>query len=283
MESKMSRYDDLLNFEFPEFEFTYGIRDTILYALGVGAGSDAAELPFVYEDGLAVLPTMAVILAYPGFWYRDLGPGLDFVKTVHASERFEIHQALPAAATVVARPRIVAVHDKGAERGALVVSERDIYQKGCGHRLATVTQTAFCRGDGGLGGPIVPPPQAHVVPGRPPDLVVTAQTDLRAALIYRLSGDYNPLHASPLFASAAGFARPILHGLSTFGHVGRNIVKAYGSISQCGLTSMACRFTSPVFPGDVLTMRFWREGNLLSFQALVDDRIVVDNGCAVIG
>ena len=163
----MSRYDDLLAFAFPEVEQTYTERDTILYALGVGAGQDRLdpfELRLACEKDLLAIPAMAVTLAYPGFWYRDLAPGLDYLRTVHASERFEIDRPLPVAATVTARPRIVAIHDKGEGRGSLVVSRREIVEKSTGVRLATVTQTAFCRGDGGLGGPTVPAPPPDTLP-----------------------------------------------------------------------------------------------------------------------
>lgn len=279
----MSRYDELLSFQFPEVEHTYQVRDTIIYALGVGAGRDSSELPYVYEEGLRVLPSMAVVLAYPGFWYRDLNPGLDFVKTVHASERFEIHHALPPAATVLARPRITAIYDKGPGRGALIVSERTIREKESGVPLATVTQTAFCRGDGGLGGLLLPPPAPHLIPVRSPDRVVMACIDRRAAQIYRLSGDYNPLHIDPDFAEKAGFARPILHGLSTYGHIGRVIDMAYGDNGQERLTCMDCRFSSVVVPDDKLTIKLWRDDNCISFQAFVGDRVVVDNGYALIG
>jgi acyl dehydratase len=278
----MSRYDDLLRFAFPEVEHTYTERDTILYALGVGAAQnplDPQELRFVYEKNLLVLPSMAVTLAYPGFWYRDLKPGLDFVKTVHGSERFEIHQPLPAAATVVATPKIVAIHDKGEGRGALIVSERVIYDKPSGERLATVSQTAFCRGDGGLGGPMLTPPAPHQVPARDPDRVVEIPTSRQAAAVYRLSGDYNPLHIEPDFANRAGFERPILHGLSTYGHVCRALTNLFAG--QTGaLRDMDCRFTAAVYPGDVLSLNIWEHKDGLSFRAAANGRTVVDNGVA---
>ncbi len=120
-----SRYDQLLGFEFPKLTHDFSVRDTILYALGVGGGEDPLdreELRFVYEKDMVALPSMTVTLAYPGFWYRDLNPGLDFVRTVHASERFELERPLPRQGRVVAQPKIVALYDKGEGRGALVVS-----------------------------------------------------------------------------------------------------------------------------------------------------------------
>ena len=276
----MSRYDDLLAFAFPEVEQTYTERDTILYALGVGAGQDRLdpfELRLAYEKDLLAIPAMAVTLAYPGFWYRDLAPGLDYLRTVHASERFEIHRPLPVAATVTARPRIVAIHDKGEGRGSLVVSRREIVEKSTGVRLATVTQTAFCRGDGGLGGPTVPAPPPDTLPDAAPDLVVELPTQPQAALIYRLSGDDNPLHVDPAFARDAGFPSPILHGLSTYGHVCRALMRLADAAGR-RIVGMDCRFTAPVYPGDTLALDVWRSGTHLRFRAGVGPRKVIDNG-----
>jgi acyl dehydratase len=273
----MSRYQGLLDFEFPEFRQDYTVRGTILYALGVGAG-EGDELHFVYEKDIVTLPSMAVTLAYPGFWYRDLRPGLDFVRTLHASERIELDGPLPAAARVAARPRIVALHDKGAGRGSLVVSRREIIDVETGRRLATVQQTAFCRGDGGLGGPLVPAPPPHALPARPPDIRMRLGTSPRAAMIYRLSGDYNPLHVDPAFAREAGFPRPILHGLSTYGYLCRTLLKARGP--DAFMRVMDCRFSAPVYPGETLEAEIWFDGDVASFRAHVADRKVIDNGYA---
>ena len=279
----MSRYDHLMNFEFPEVEHSFTPRDCIIYALGVGAGSAPGELAYVDEHNLRVLPTMAVVLAYPGNWYCDLGPGLDFVKTVHAAEQFVIHRPLPCAATIVARPKITAIYDKGEGRGALVVSKRGIYDKSSGDKLASVTQTAFCRGDGGLGGPVIAAPEPRMSPARPPDHRECVPTDARAALIYRLSGDYNRLHLDAAFAAKAGFAGPILHGLSTYGHIGRAIIRTFCATGSQALTSMDCRFRAAVFPGDAIDLLLWRDDTAVYFQAFVGGRLVVDNGVATLG
>ena len=182
-----------------------------------------------------------------------------------------------ASSTVSARPSIVAVHDKGEGRGSLVVSRREIVDIDTGRRLATVQQTAFCRGDGGLGGPLVPAPAPHVLPARSPDVRVRIATSPRAAMIYRLSGDYNPLHVDPAFAREAGFARPVLHGLSTYGHLCRVLLKAHG---QDFLRVMDCRFSGPVYPGEALDAEIWFDGKVASFRAYVADRKVIDNGYA---
>lgn len=275
----MSRYDDLMAFVFPEFEQSYGARDTMLYALGAGAGADHTdpfELCLAYEKDLLAVPSMAVTLAYPGFWYRDLNPGLDHAATLHGSEHFVIHRPLPVAATVVARPRIVAIHDKGAGRGSLIVSRREVRDKASGELLATVSQTAFCRGDGGLGGPVVPAPTPQALPDRAADLTDAIAISTRAALIYRLSGDYNPLHVDPDVAAEAGFPGPLLHGLATHGHICRRLMRLVEP--GRGIVEMDCRFTGAVFPGDTLQLEVWREGQTALFRAWVKDRRVIDNG-----
>lgn len=278
----MARYDELLELRFPEFEHSYSARDTILYALGVGAGADPldeSELDLLLEYRLAVLPSMAVTLAYPGFWYRNLETGLDYQRVLHASERFEVFQPLPAAGVVTARPTIKAIYDKGEGRGALVVSERDIHRKADGQLLARVTQTAFCRSDGGLGGPVVKPPEPYQMPDRAPELSIDMATSPRAALVYRLSGDDNPLHADPGFARRAGFERPILHGLCTYGHIARAIRRAF---CRDGLEIgvMDCRFTGVVIPGDTLSIQLWLDASTVSFRAQAGGRTVIDNGLA---
>jgi len=279
----MIDHDRLLALEFPEIEHCYTEKDTILYALGVGYGLDPvdeAQLDFVHETRLKTAPTMAVVLAYPGFWYRNLDTGLDYSQVVHGSEHISLDRPLPPAATVVARNRIVEIIDKGAGRGALVVSRREIREKSSGARLATVTQTAFCRGDGGFGGPPLPSPKPHKLPDRPPDLVCTLPTSPQAALIYRLSGDDNPLHCDPATARAAGFARPILHGLATFGLAGHALIRCACDGDPAGIVEMECRFSAPVFPGDAVRTEIWRDAEVLSFSAWVGDRQVIANGRA---
>ena len=267
----------LLALDFPEIVHAYTTRDTILYALGVGLGSDPLNrhhLQYVYEQGLVALPTMAVVLAYPGFWYRDLDTGLDFSRTVHGAESIAIHAPLPVAVIVVAKTRIVDVIDKGAGRGALVVSERAVCDGADGRLLATVRQTAFCRADGGFGGPERREPRPPPPPDRPADHAVHFTTRPEAALIYRLSGDPNPLHVDPEAARAAGFARPILHGLCTMGVVCHAAVAALFGHDPAALTRMECRFTAPVIPGDSIRSEFWATPEGWSFRASVGETAV---------
>lgn len=279
----MSRYDELLAFKFPEIRHSYTERDTILYALGVGAGSDPMdrnELRLVYEKNIVAIPSMAVTLSYPGFWYRDLEPGLDFVRTLHGSEHFRIHKTLPVNGTLVAQPSIVAIYDKGKEKGSLVVSQRDIYNDNNGDLLATVSQTAFCRGDGGLGGPDLPAPAPQKIPNQEPDVIKQFSTSPQAAMTYRLSGDYNPLHVDPDFAVSAGFDRPILHGLATYGNICRELMWLENPDKK-PIVEMDCRFTGPVFPGEKVAIHIWKEKEKALFRAHVGERCVIDNGYCI--
>jgi acyl dehydratase len=264
----------------------YSERDTILYALGLGLGVDpldATELAFLYEQGdLKVLPTLPVVLAFKSL--REMDLGIDYSKLVHGEQRLRIHRALPAGGTVKGRSRIVDVIDRGAAKGALVLIDREITDATSGQLLATVGMTAFCRGDGGFGGPERPTPPVHAIPERTPDLVVDLPTSPRAGLIYRLSGDYNPLHIDPAAAREAGFERPILHGLATFGLVGWAVIKGLLQGAPEGLRELEGRFSAPVLPGDTLRVELWRDGDLVSARASAVERgaLVFNNGRGVL-
>jgi acyl dehydratase len=220
--------ETLLNWHFPELEHSYAERDTMLYALGLGCGADPldqGQLQFVYEDGLRALPSMAVVLGYPGFWISDPGTGVDWKKVLHGEQDITIFKPLPAAGTVIGRTRVTGVFDKGKEKGAVLVSERDVIDKASGDLLCRLTSTTMMRGDGGFGGSSGPLPAPHPLPDRAPDQTASIATLPQAALIYRLSGDYNPLHADPAVARSGGFDRPILHGPV---HVWRGLPRAAG-------------------------------------------------------
>ncbi|MBL6430130.1 3-alpha,7-alpha,12-alpha-trihydroxy-5-beta-cholest-24-enoyl-CoA hydratase [Maritimibacter sp. DP07] len=269
----MSRYDRLMSHDFAPVEHRYDHRDTILYALGVGAGPDALDL--VYERDLRAIASMATVTAYPGNWYARPEIDLDDRFTVHGSERFELFGDLPVAGHVIATPRIVAIHDKGEGRGALVISQREVRDAATGRHLATVTQRALCRGDGGVGGPGGRPPAPGPLPSRAADIVLHVPTAANAALIYRLLGDDNPLHVDPAFARDAGFDRPILHGLSSYGHLCRAIMEQRPGVS---IQAMDCRFTAPVFPGDMIVLEVWDQPGGVAFRAHSRGRVVIDNG-----
>jgi acyl dehydratase len=280
-------YDKLLALKIPEVAQAYTQRDAILYALGVGLGRDPMdkdELPFVYEKDLKVLPSFAAVLGWPGFWVRDLDTGIDWVRIVNGEQGFTLNAPVKPRGTVVGKTRIVDVIDKGEGKGAVVYTERKITDKASGELIATVTQTTFCRADGGFGGPPRESPPSHKVPERAADLVCDLDTRPEMALVYRLSADLNPLHADLDVAKAAGFPRPILHGLGTFGVVGHALLKSVCNYDPARFTAMSGRFSAPVFPGETIRTEIWRDGNVVSFRALVPERNIVamSNGRAEI-
>jgi len=180
--------------------------------------------------------------------------------------------------------RILDVVDKGEGKGALIYSERQITEKSSGELLATILQTTFCRADGGFGGPKRETPAPHAIPDRAPDAICDLPTRPEAALIYRLSGDINPLHAEPEFAKTAGFPRPILHGLATFGVSGHAILKTFCGYDPARLTAMSVRFSAPVYPGETIRTELWRDDAIVSFRARVIERdvVAINNGRAEI-
>lgn len=278
-------YDKLKNWDFGEIEQTYTTKDSILYALGLGLGADPMDerqLRFVYEDGMAALPTMSVVLGYPGFWLKNPETGVDWVKVLHGEQGIIVHKPLPAEGTVVGRTRVTEIIDKGEGRGALILSERDVVDKASGDLLATLTSTTFARGDGGFGGPEGPSPKPHTLPERDADEVCDLPTLPQAALIYRLSGDFNPLHADPKVAIAAGFEQPILHGLCTLGVAGHALLKTACGYDPARFKSMALRFSAPVYPGETIRTEIWRDDGVISFRSSVVERdvVVLNNGRA---
>jgi acyl dehydratase len=278
--------EKLLNWPFEAVEQSYTARDTILYALGLGLGADpldARELDFVFEEAdFKALPTMAVVLAGPGFWVRDAASGIDWVRVLHGEQGLRIHAPLPPEATVVSTTKVTGVVDKGADKGALIYSERTLHDKASGAALATLTSTTFARGDGGFGGPTGPTKPVHAIPEREPDTVCDLPTSPRAALIYRLSGDPNPLHVSPKVARAANFEKPILHGLCTLGVAGHAILRTQCDYDVGRFRSLDLRFSAPVYPGETIRTEMWRDGGLVSFRSRVVERdvVVLNNGRA---
>jgi acyl dehydratase len=280
-------YDKLLALKIPEIEQRYTDKDPMLYALGVGLGHDPmneAELAFVTEKNLKVLPTFATVLGWPGGVLRSLDTGIDWLKVVHGEQSVVVHRPLAGAGTVIGRNRIVDVIDKGAGKGALLLQARDIVDKASGAIIATLAQTTFCRGDGGFGGPPREAPAPHRLPERAPDLVCDLPTRPETALIYRLNGDRNPIHSDPELARAAGFPRPILHGLATLGIACHALVKTLAGYDPARVKSIAGRFSAPVFPGETIRTEMWRDGGIVAFRARVADRdiVAINNGRAEI-
>ena len=278
-------YKKLLALKIPAVEHSYGPKDCMLYALGLGLGQDPLnrdELAFVYEKSLKVLPTFAFMQAYSAYWLREADIGLTWTHVVHGEAGIVLHRPVAPQGAVIGRTRILDVVDKGEGKGALIYSTREISDKATGELLATQTQTTFCRADGGFGGPKRETAAPHAMPARAPDIVVDLPTRPEMALIYRLSGDVNPLHADPDFAQAGGYPRPILHGLGTFGVAGHALLKAVCGYDPARMTAIAGRFSAPVFPGETIRTEIWRDGTVISFRAraLERDVIAINNGRA---
>jgi len=277
--------DKLLALDIPDVEHSYGPKDCILYALSVGLGQDPTDeeqLAFVYEKNLKVLPTFPVVQGYSAYTFKRPELGITWSHVVHGEHAVRVHAPVAAEGTVIGRSRILDVVDKGEGKGALIYSERRIIDKASGILLATINQTTFCRADGGFGGAKREAAAPHSIPERAPDLVVDLPTRPETALVYRLSGDVNPLHADPAFARAGGYPRPILHGLATFGVAGHALLKTACGYDPARLTAMACRFSAPVFPGETIRTEIWRDGTVASFRARAVERdvIAINNGRA---
>ena len=264
----------------------YDWRDSALYALGLGVGSDPLdedELPYVYEGrAQCAMPSQCMVLGWPEFWHADPATGIDWVNIVHGEERFELHRPLPLAATVRATHRVRSVVDKGAGRGALIHFDTEIADAQSGEAIATLQSTQFLRGDGGCGShgvapPAMPPLRADVLP----TAVIEYRTTPQAALLYRLvSRDYMPIHADPVAARRAGFERPISHGLNTMGLACRAVLKRFSPGRGARLRSMFVRFASPAYPGDTIRVELFQEGPTIHFRAIAVERdvTVLDRG-----
>jgi acyl dehydratase len=280
-------YDRLVNWDIPEVRQPLARRDTILYALGVGLGADPCDenqLRFVYEENLLALPTMAIILGYPGPWHAHPDTGITRSHVVHGEQGFRIARPLPVEGEIVGKTRVTGIVDKGKDKGALIMTENTVRDAASGDIVCTLTSTTFCRADGGFGGPDGPVNPPHAIPDRPPQQVCDLPVLPQAALIYRLSGDYNPLHADPAYAKKAGFKMPILHGRCTFSIAGHAILKTVCGYDPARFVAMEGRFSSPVYPGDTIRTEMWQDGNVVSFRSTVPARgvTVLNNGRAEI-
>ena len=259
-------------------EFSWTSKDSLLYAMGVGAGvSDPTgfELEFTTENSNDVtqraLPTQVVVMgggSTPGF--GDFNP----VHLLHAEQAITLHQPVPAAGTAVATGRVGPIYDKG--KAALVYLETDVADVD-GNPIWNTRSGLFIGGEGGWGGDRGPATEWHL-PDRDADHVVAYPTRPDQALLYRLNGDRNPLHSDPTFAAAAGFDKPILHGLCTYGFTGRALLHALCDSDPARFGSMGGRFKSPVVPGETLEVHAWEEEGRVMFQTRVGDRVVFDNG-----
>lgn len=260
-------------------EVSWTSKDALLYAVGIGGGTD--ELPYTTENTKdtpqQVFPTFPVVVGFgrgPGVMSKigSFNPAL----LVHGQQSVTLHRPLPVEGRAMVTSRITGIYDKG--KAAVVVTAADAALED-GTPLYTTTMSAFIRGEGGWGGDRGPSGAVNEPPSRNPDQVVNYQTSPTQALVYRLSGDRNPLHSDPSFAQMGGFERPILHGLCTYGFTGRALLHSLCGSQSANFRHMEGRFASPVLPGDALTIKIWRTGaGEAVFTTSVGDRVVIDQG-----
>ena len=279
--------DKVMRWPFPRIEQAIGLKDCLLYALSLGYGRDPmdeSDLRFVYEENLRVVPSLGSVLARPALWARDPATGIAWTKIVHGEQGMVFHRPIPSQGTIVGQMKVVGVEDKGPGAGALVFLENHLTLKETGEPIITIASTSFCRGDGGCGSDGQKGQPVEPVPQRAADTVVELKTEPGQALLYRLNGDYNPLHASPEAARKAGFDRPILHGLCTYGMACRGILAACCDNDPSALASLRARFTAPVMPGETLRLLVWREPEAIRFESRVleRDKVVLGAGIATL-
>ena len=279
--------DQIIAKTFADMPARYSKRDTMLYALGVQAIQDpldTASLRFVYERELQALPSLACVVAHPGMWIADKALEVNVVKLVHAEQHFALDMALPVEADIVGRCKITGVVDKGAEKGALLYFTKELFMAD-GRRIGKVDSTYFLRADGGTGNWGTPGAELPAVPETAPSGAIEVPTLPIAGLIYRLSGDYNPLHSDPEIAKKAGFEKPILHGLCTYGIACQSLIRSAGGGDASRLRAMGARFTKPVYPGETIRTEYWTGANgALQFRCISLERkeVVLDRGTATL-
>lgn len=270
---------------FDPINHDFTAKDTMLYALGLGYGTDpldTEQLKFVYEDNLVAVPSLINVLAHPGFWAKDPKFGIDWVKILHGEQSFALKRPLPVKGVVRGEYSIDAIEDMGAEKGAKLYQKKTLFDGETGEEIGSVLTTLFMRGDGGSGSFGKAPPQPEPLPDATPDQVIEIPTLPQQALIYRLSGDYNPIHADPAPAKKAGFPAPILHGLCSLGIATRALIQGVAGNDPSRLKSLSLRFSRPVFPGETLSVEIFGFAPEVQFRCRVAERdvVVLDRGRA---
>jgi acyl dehydratase len=260
-------------------EVSWTSKDCLLYAVGVGAGTE--ELAFTTENTNGVeqqvLPTFAVIVGIGGAAMASIG-SFNFAMLVHGEQGIELHRPIPVEGRIKVTSRVAGIYDKGS--AAVVAMEADAVDASTGEPMFTTSMSAFIRGEGGWGGDRGPSGPRNVPPEREPDQVTTYTTSKDQALVYRLSGDRNPLHSDPSFAAIGGFDRPILHGLCTYGFTGRALLHALCGSEPARFRAMSGRFSKPVYPGDELTVKMWNtaDGEAVYRTETQRGEVVIDSG-----
>lgn len=268
-------YEKAMALKLEGVEFKWTDRETMLYALSVGMGRDQldeTELKFVFEkEPLKTVPSMASVLSRMNLGHKT---GHDRSKSVHGEQRLTLFRPLPPEGELIADAQITDIIDKGEGRGALIYTKTDARLKSDGEPLYSIISTSFARGDGGFGGPNKPGLPLHEMPGRSPDASCALNIRKDQALLYRLNGDRNPLHADPAMAKRVGFSVPILHGLCSYGTACYAILKTMLDYDPTAVRGMDVRFSSPVLPGETITTDMWKDGNIISFECRVAERDV---------
>lgn len=282
------KYDEVMALKNVGQKYSWTDREVMLYAYGIGMGADPMdqkELSFVNEGyytprELKVVPTYASVAA----WGATAGPiDVNRVMVVDGERDITFHRPLPVVANITADSSILGVFDKGKDKGAVIL-RKTVLKNEKGEDLATLIASQFARGDGGFGGPSEGQPEPHPIPKRAPDMSVDISTRPDQALIYRLCGDRNPLHSDPEFAKKAGFDRPILHGMCTYGLSCRAVLQTYADYDPLAFRQHAVRFSAPVFPGETVSFDLWKDGNVISIEGRVKGRnvTVIRNGKTVL-
>jgi acyl dehydratase len=270
--------DEAVGASMGERDSGWEVDDVILYHLGVGAGvpaTDSGELEYTFEKNLKVLPSFVMVaggrrpLTGGGGGFKIPGVEFNLAQLLHGEQDIEIHKPLPTACETVNKSKVLDVYDKG--KAALVMLESEVSEKESGDKLYTTRMGAFIRGEGGFGGPSGPP-AGNEPPAREPDGVIESATLPQQALLYRLSGDKNPLHADPEFAKMAGFDAPIIHGLCSYGIVCKAIVDGVLGGDPTQVARYQARFRGVAWPGETYLTSWWREGDRIIVSAKSKER-----------
>ncbi|WP_244526601.1 MaoC/PaaZ C-terminal domain-containing protein [Marinovum algicola] len=271
-----------MKFDIPKVQQSYGTEEVARFGLTVGIGQDPTDLRQLsyvgaLADDVRALPAIVNVLGHPGFWLGDPATGVDALRLVHGEQGFTIHQPIPPNARISGKTRVTGLVDKGTGKGALLYLEKEIVNVASGVKLATCRSTIFLRGDGGFGGPSGPVKKANSLPETPPDHVFETATRPEQALYYRWNADPNPLHLDPRVAAKAGFERPILHGLCTFGCAAHALLAVVCNYDAMQFGAMDGRFTATVYPGETLRTEIWDDGSFRT-RVLERDVIAIGNG-----